>query len=534
LRTSIPTDGSTWRSRGRFQLGPILILALFIGLYPWLRFGGRLGGGDTSRISEATWAILDSGQLIPEDLAYPNGYGYQALLLHLSALTGLSLAILQSLGGVLLFFWAVLPAWLAYREFTSSEATASLATLILVIQPEFIFPLLRGTHEKFTRGLMFLLLFLLLRSLRATRLQQLASLVVAFYLSAYAMITFNSLMAISFVSAIGLAWVLLWGVGRRPLLRDGRQSPMLRRLAIIIASLLGLGFLFLFYAYPPAQKQLALLQSTGDRLFATFLGMEERSFNPYDTIARGWVSLPVYLLVSLSNWILMTGAALVWLWQGWQWFFWREQPERPALLLWSFCGAFAFQSAVSIAVDLSGAIAGNLQHRIFPSFVMLAAPLVAVWIVTQRQRLSERRRGWLDKLLGVLLGFLLLLGLIKASNEPLLSNYWTFYTTAEHSAASWADRSLADRRLWVGFNDRVGSGYQISQNGRVLALYLDAFVPVSPATRSFLISPANLLHGSRLSAPLPSALTLETDTFVTYDNGEAQIWHVRPKSMLQR
>jgi hypothetical protein len=512
----------------------LLALALLIGIYSWLRFRGGLGLGDTSAFTEATWEILESGQLIPEYHAYPFGYAYQVLLIHLSALTGLSLAILQSLGGSLLLFWALLPAWLAYREFTRSEMAASLATLILVIQPEFLFPLLRGSHEKFTRGLMFLLLFLLLRSLRAGSLHQVTSLVVAFYLSAYVLVSFNSLMAISFMAAIGLALVLVWGLARRHRLGDDRQSSMLHRMAIIVPSLLVLGFLFVFYAYPPAQKQLQVLQSIGDRLAAIFLQVEEKPFNPYATMTEGWVSLPVYFLVSLANWSLMAGAALIWLWQGWHWFFRRQQPESARLLLWSFCGAFAFQSALSIAVDLSGAIAGNLQHRIFPSFAMLAAPLTGDWIVAQRQRLSEGSRGQLDRALGVLLGVFLLSGVIKASNEPLMSNYWTFYTMGEHAAVSWAEGALADRRLWTGYNSRVASGYQISRNGRPLALYLHGFIPVSSTTWDFLISPAILLHGTRLSVLLPSALTLESNVFVTYDNGETQIWHARPKTMFQR
>ena len=142
------------------------------------------------------------------------------------------------LGGGLLLCWVVLPAWLAYREFTRSEAAATLATLILLAQPEFLFPLLRGTHEKFTRGFMFLLLFLLLRSLRARSERLVVGLVAAFYLCAYAMIAFNSLMASSFLVAVGLSLLLSWAVRSRARIAVDWQSRMLRRQGLIVASLM--------------------------------------------------------------------------------------------------------------------------------------------------------------------------------------------------------------------------------------------------------------------------------------------------------
>ena len=530
MRNSTLVDQSAPRSGSGRYLGLLLALALLLGLYAWLRYGGAFGHGDTSISTWAIRGILDSGRLVPEEGAYPNGYGYQALVVHLSALTGLSLGVLQLAGAVLLMFWVVMPAWLAYREFTRSETAASLATLILLVQPEFLFPLLRGTHEKFTRGLMFLLLFLLLRSLRAKSFRQVASLVAAFYLVAYALITFNNFFATSFMAAIGLALLLLWGMRRRTRMDNSGQSSLLRRMEMIILSLLVLAFLFTFYAYPPAQRQLRVMQSTAEQLSAVFLQVEEEPFNPYDPVLHGWISLPVYFLVSLANWLLLAGSALVWLWQGWRWFSRREPPEQPGLLLWCFYGAFAFQGVLSIAVDTSGAIHGNMEHRMFPSFAMLAAPVMAGWLVTYRRRLPGLRRGRLDRALGVILGSLLVLAVFKATSEPLLSNYWTFYTPSEYRAVNWAEHALVDRSLWAGFNDRVATGYQISQNGRALPLDLNTALPVSFGTRDFLVSEATRLHGVRLFSPLP----LEADTHLTYDNGKAKIYHSRPRSPLQR
>ena len=103
-----------------------------------------------------------------------------------------------------------------------------------------------------------------------------------------------------------------------------------------------------------------------------------------------------------------------------------------------------------------------------------------------------------------------------------------------HQAVNWAEGALADRSLWVGFNDRVSDGYAISRSGRTLEVTLNRGLQGSPLTRHFLVSEAIRLHGARLFAPLPSSLTSETGSFVTYDNGEAQIFHTRPKSPFQR
>lgn len=530
MRISTLTEQPKPRSGAVHYVGLLLGLALLLGLYAWLRYGGAFGHGDTSAFTWAIRKMIDSGRLVPAEGAYPHGYGYQSLVSYLSALTGLSLGMLQLVGGVLLMFWVVIPAWLAYREFTLSETAAFLATLILLVQPEFLFPLLRGTHEKFVRGLMFLLLYLLLRSLRAHNFRQASGLVAAFYLGAYALITFNNLMATSFMVAIGLALAFLWGV-RRFLLRGmAGQAPLPKRLGLVILSLLALAFIFTFYTYPPAQQQLRILQSIADRLALLFLQVEEAASNPYAVVDLGWVSLLVYFLVSLSNWILLACSALVWLWQGWRWFARHERLEQPSLLLWSFYGAFAFQGVLSILVDISGAIAGNLQHRVFPSFTMIAAPVIGGWLVAHRRRLPVAKQGRLDGGVGLVLGVLMLLSVIKATNEPLLSNYWTFYTAAEYRAVSWAEQPLNDRSLWVGFNDRLASGYQISEHGRVLPLYLDRTLPVSIRTRDFLISEVTLMHGERLFAPLP----FKIDSFITYDNGETKIYHLRPISPFQR
>jgi hypothetical protein len=106
-------------------------------------------------------------------------------------------------------------------------------------------------------------------------------------------------------------------------------------------------------------------------------------------------------------------------------------------------------------VDLSGALAGNLQLRAFPACAILAAPVTATWLLERAPRPGQAARLaraglWLA------LGLLLVFSTWKAANDPLVSNKWVFYEAAEARAIEWADGHLAENGLlWVSFDERL-------------------------------------------------------------------------------
>jgi hypothetical protein len=522
------------RSDGVEARAPARVIALLLGavtalaLYSLLRYGARWGEGDTYAFTRFMDALARAGRQVPAAGAYPHGYGFPAFGVFVSHLGGLALPELQLYAAPLLMIWLVLPAWLLYRELAGSPRGATLATAILLVQPEFLFPLLRGTHEKFTRGLMLVCLYLLLRSLRARqRLPRFAGFVLAFYLSAYALITFNNLIATSFIAAVGLALGLSWAALRYLEAGSAAARATTRRLGYVVLSSLVVAFLFTFYAYPPAQLQLRVLQGIGERLAALFLQVEEVATNPYAVVTGGWVSLPVYFAVSLANWLLLAASAAIWLAQSARWLLRRARPDVSALLLWALYGAFALQAAASIAVDASGAFA-NLQHRIFPSFAMLAAPLVGRWFAEWRPG-----RAWVGRLVrsmaGVTVVGLAVLSTLKATNEPLVSNKWLFHLPAEMEAIRWAEGALPGRSLWTAYDERLTTAFGIRTVGRTTELRLDDY-QANPGTRDLLISEVTRARSQRLGSPLP----VEGDSFLTYDNGQAQIYHLRPRTPFQR
>ena len=523
-------------TRSTQEITILLTAALLLSIFVAIRFGGLWGENDTAVFARSIRAVLDDASLVPPRFAYSNGYGYPALVAFLAQITGLTVAQLQLFGGPLLAFWVILPAWLAYRELIGSPRGATLATVIILVQPEFLFPILRGSHEKFTRGLMLLALYLLVRSILARQQwRRFASFLLAFYLIIYALISFNNLLAISFITAIGLSLLLSLAIRQVAKSRqiggieDVETAATRRRLLYTIGTSLILAFFFTFYAYEPARTSIFLIESTTDRMAMLFLEAGEVATNPYGTIAAAWVSLPVYLIITIANWLLLVLSFVLWVSQSVYWWLNRRWPNEPrAVLLWSLYGAFGFLGALSILADVSGAIAANLQHRMFPSFAMIAAPFMADWYVRQRMPTARTRRiAYVG--LAVVIAYLGVVAVVKATNEPMVSNKWTYYTPAEFTGLEWSQQYNPGEDLWSSYDERLESAVGICCGDMPIAQYLDNF-GLDPGTRTVLISDDTRVQGERLNAPLP----IEGDSLRIYDNGAAEIYRLRPRTPFQR
>lgn len=526
------TSQQQFQNRHSVSLEAVALLtaATLVAAFVALRYGALWGETDTNAFATAIRAVLVDAQLVPERGAYPNGYSFPALANILLQLAGISVASLQLFGGPLLAVWLVLPAWLAYRELTGSPRGATLATVIILIQPEFLFPILRGSHEKFTRGLMFLCIYLLLRSIYSQEQpRRFAAYLLAFYLSVYALITFNNLLATSFITALGLSLIL--GIVVRKL-TGNNSSPggaVHRRLFYATVIALLLAFLFTFYAYEPARHSILIIDSIINRLALLFLGTEQVAVNPYQTISTAWVSPLIYLTVSIANWLLLVASFVIWFLRTITW--WRNHswPTEPRhMVLWSLYTAFGFLGALSILVDLSGAIASNLQHRIFPTFAMIAAAFVAEWFL-HHQNTKPLQHKLAYAVLGLTVALLSIVAVFKATNEPSLSNKWIFYTSAEFSALNWAQNIDPEATTWSSFDERLPAAIGICCGWESEGILLDSWDP-DPGTRNFLVSDIIRARAQRMGVPLP----IEGDSLRVYDNGSAGLYHLRPVTPFQR
>ena len=115
-----------------------------IGTYFVARFGGRWAENDSAVFTDVIRSFMAAGRLVPaQGDVYASGYTYQAVSAFVLAATGLEVSALQQLVYPLLSALVMVPAWLLYRELLGSRRGATLATLLLLGQPEFLFVVLR-------------------------------------------------------------------------------------------------------------------------------------------------------------------------------------------------------------------------------------------------------------------------------------------------------------------------------------------------------------------------------------------------------
>ena len=501
------------------------MLALFF----LLRYRGMWGEQDTATFTQAIRAMYITGKLVPDQNAYSNGYGFQALYIFLMQISGVNLPTLQLFGSGLFALWIVLPAWLLYREFSGSNWGAAFATIILLIQPEFLFPVLRGTHEKFSRGLIFLCLYMLLRSMRFhNRSSRLAGFVAAFYLFSYALISFNNLIFTSLVASLILVGLLGWIISL--IKKDFAKEMHYLQVHLVFTILLlsSLALIFTFYVYSSAKSQLRVFENIWERLAILFLQLGENSSNPYTVVQTGWVSLPMYFLISLANWLLLGVSLAIWLRYIYRWLRNQYLPSLNELLLWIFYCSFLILGVISVIIDISGAVAANLQHRIFPSFAMLAAPLVGKWLA-DGYSMNKRPKAFAKFAVLGGVGVLAILSPLKAINDPIVSNQWIFYLPSEMQAIQWGEGALEGSKLWVGFDHRLSSAVIMRTGEDPSGVNLDDF-SLDSDVRNLLISDVIHMRSERLSQPLP----IGADSLMVYDNGQSQIYHLRPRTSFQK
>lgn len=511
-------------------VGPLLYL-LCVGAYLLLRYEGRWAEADSTTFTQIIGRFIADSRVVPSlEPVYPNGFSYQAISAFVIGLTGLELLTLQQLVYPLLAGIVVLPAWLFYREVTGSVRGASLATALLVVQPEFLFVILRSSHEKFTRTFMLTALYLLVRSFKlADRPAALGIHIALFYLVCFAFIVGNNLLAHSFIFALIVALsigALLERPGTRPERQRGR---LIVRMLLVSCTCLVLVYLTIFYLYPPARHDLEVIRGLTNKVAALLLDVQETggegATNAYTHIQNGWRSLQIYFMVSIANWIGLGLSFTIWSWQAFRWIVLGRLPRtQGAWLLWLLYAAFMLQGALSVLADASGSLGSNLQHRLFPSFSLVAVGIVGAALASWE---PPRLRRPIGAALAIGVAGLALLSVFKATNEPSLSNKWTFYRAEELTALYWADAHLRDAEIWNEYDERLSVAFY---NTRSSSLNRNLFlVYQSPTMRYVLVSPLTRMRGARLGQPLP----LPPDSHLIYDNGGAELYQIRPRTPFQ-
>jgi hypothetical protein len=360
---------------------------------------------------------------------------------------------------------------------------------------------------------------------------------------------------------MGLLLALLAATVLAPrVLRVPGTRLLLARLRYAVVSLALLSYLVLFHVYEPARNNIGTFGRVFDRLAALYLSVDtnvaetaevagastaiisqaETVSSPYTAITLAWTSRTVFFALSSFTFILMAVSGVAWVVLAGR--FLRRRVARsdlPLFLVWLCAAATTVQVLVSVAADFAGVLGGNLQLRLFPPFVLFATPLA----VSALNRLPmPLRLPWLGRLptfrwatirvaAAAALAVLTVAAVLKATNDPLVSNQWTFFNRAEALAMRWADTRLVGQSIWGEFDVRIVMANRLIAGD-------DAVFPEgaiwrsgarTAAIRYVLVSDATVERAARIGAVLP--LPAVTDR--VYDNGTVAVHHLVPDTPYQ-
>lgn len=527
------TNSSPRRSV-RMSAWVVALYALLAAAYFVLRYAARWADSDTANLTVATAAVLKEGTLVPTSAGYGQGFLYQSVSVFIASLSGVELPPLQLCVYPLVAAGLILVAFVLYRELTGDAVAGALAALFLFSQPDFLFVVFRGSHEKMTWLGAMLAIFLLARSFRVIgKPASFAIHVVLFYAAALAVISSNAFFGSSFILAMIVS--LLAGLVAQRVARkrsvNTTPEPIVTRLLYVVAAAMVIWFLQLFYLYRPALSSLIHLERALDKAAAVALGSEPK-FDPYATVSWGWVSLPAYLGLMMPSWIVGACSFALWARAGWRFLRGEEVlREPPQFLLWLLYGGFGVQLALGIGLDQAGAIGGNLQQRFFPVVMLVAFPIVAQAVVQfWRRRSSVWQKGLLALAICMFVAWASAASLLKATNDPWLSNYWMFWTQPEDRAIGWADNHLHYRSVWLGVDGIRLSSYAVTTGfGSESGNERDQW-SVNVDTRDVLLSSTEEGVSVRRMIPLPDVRAEHR----VYDNGIVAGYHLRPRTPYQR
>jgi hypothetical protein len=166
----------------------------------------------------------------------------------------------------------------------------------------------------------------------------------------------------------------------------------------------------------------------------------------------------------------------------------------------------------------------------FPSFAMVAAALVADRVASMRLRvLSPSARRLTYGVLKIIVAFLGMVAVIKATNEPAVSNKWTYYAPAELVATAWSRGASPGSVTWVSIDERLRAAIGICCGWEDDGKLYDIWRP-DIGTRTYMVSDVVRARARRLEFALP----IESDSLRVYDNGAAEIYRLRPRTPFQR
>jgi hypothetical protein len=513
----------------------LLAFALFLSLYSISRYGGWAMDVDGSRLTISARVLQQKGELINE-ASYQAGFVYPFLVAAVSEITGVSIQAIQLNSSL----WTIvigLAAFACFQELLNHKLTAALATLLLLIQPDFMFYIFRSSHEKITWLMALLLILQLSKTYRSRGNNRTLLLNIGiFYFLFWGMVSTNAYFASTFLIAIAGAFLLYVFLtisqsrGRKPMRQLLRPS---QRFFIISMACFILVYVFINYAYSPALGYYNTFVEMNEKTSALFLGAE--TVDPYSTTQTDWRHPYTFLSLSATEGLITILAAASWV------LIYLKMRDKTTKatdpkykLLWLLSAGFGIQMVLAIILDLAGFMSSNLQIRLFTPFILLTSPLAALLIHDNYQKQVKSGKRLVQSILIMIAIWGIVTMLLKATNDPLVSNNWGFYSPSELQGVRWVEQELTQQTIWLDTSSHLGNAYSFWDK-RLFGYYKETsnnFVyGIGQYSTTYLfISYLTRMQANRLGVSLPATNGLN----VIYDNGEVQLYRRLPRTPYQR
>ncbi len=438
------------------------MLYLAVAVYHMSRFGINNIDPDEMRFNQSIELVQNLGTTPLTDRVqdvYTYGFGYQSVIVFLSALTSLDVRTLQFFSR--LWFPVIgLFLFMLFRTVTNSNTVAALGIIFVLLVPDTVFYLLRQTHEKLTWAYAILMIYIWIKSYQnRNSLRSLIVYIILFYIFFLGMVTthvfFASTISMTFILSTIVGWVVILILKLRS--KQIIESYAVQRFTYLILTTLLISYIIISYIYHPALAFYSSLSKAGERLSVLFLASDTATTtsttslvpSSYARVGSIWASIYVYGLITLAQWIILGLSLLFCVVLVYR--LYNRRDVSPSLLFAVvFYLGFATQVGIGAITDiLSINKFDNLQLRIFVPFGMIMALLAAILVSDILRRLSGSR-----KLLGVAALYLfVLLGItgsaLKFTNDPLVSNRFFFFNNYELEALTWVDTHTHDTEIWT-------------------------------------------------------------------------------------
>jgi hypothetical protein len=502
-----------------FCLILILGYGFFSHLYIISRYGGLVADGDVSFFTKAIQDFQVHGG-VGEFVRYSNGLGFQILATEISDITGLTIPQVQLLPFG--FFYLII-AYLLFREFTDSKYTALIGAAVLSLLPDLLFITARGTHERYTFFLFLLSLFILVRySKNSLSFQKSAKYLAILYFSLLTMALINQLFFILILIAIitaaflGLLQSFIFkmdGISYKKMLfsiipiipltyllvQYGTSSNTMFSWVISIwlgkififpphipvLPLFGLAILLVLILYAIHKRGMNFILQHGINILINNLKKtefnEKRLYFVVFLLFLVWITF-VYYFIAPSNtsfhsptiyflltgiyWIILPISGLMGLIVVKRYVIDKKSEYTHknlwALVLVSFFGLFG----LSVFIDrvIHSGIADNLELRIFP-YLLIFSVCGAACALSEIST-TIVKAPW-KKLFVVLIIVTFIIfsisSLLKATNDPFISDFKIYYTPEEKNGIDWIEINSPQSSIWFG-EGRFSTAFQFESS----------------------------------------------------------------------